>query len=142
MNIKIITSEKDRQDVYAVRKTVFVDEQNVPIEEEVDDHENSSTHFLCTINHQAIGAGRLRFENDYGKLERICILKDFRGNSYGQQLIKEMEKEIQRQGYRNAKLSSQTHAIAFYENLGYQAISDVYMDAGIPHVMMKKSLSC
>lgn len=141
MNIKIATTEKEKQQIQKVRKTVFVDEQNVPIEEEIDGHEESSIHFLCQVDEQAIGAGRLRFESDYGKLERICVLKPFRGQSYGKQIIQAIENEIKQQNVHNAKLGAQTHAISFYENLGYEIVSDVFMDAGIPHVMMKKSLS-
>jgi|SRR5690625_174486 len=141
MNIKIATTEEEKQQVYTVRKTVFVDEQNVPVEEEIDGHEASSIHFLCQVGEQAIGAGRLRFESDYGKLERICVLKPFRSQSYGKQIIQSMENEIKKQSFQIAKLGAQTHAITFYENLGYEIVSDVFMDAGIPHVMMEKSLS-
>src|SRR5690625_397510 len=141
MNIKIATTEEEKQQVHTVRKTVFVDEQNVPIEEEIDGHEQSSIHFLCQVNEQAIGAGRLRFENDYGKLERICVLKSFRGQSYGKQIIQSIENEIKNQNFHIAKLCAQTHATAFYENLGYEIVSDVFMDASIPHVIMENSLS-
>lgn len=141
MNIKIATTEEEKQQVYTVRKTVFVDEQNVPVEEEIDGYEESSIHFLCQVNEQTIGAGRLRFENNYGKLERICVLKSFRGQSYGKQIIQAIENEIKKQKFHIAKLGAQTHAITFYENLGYEIISNVFMDAGIPHVMMRKFLS-
>src|SRR5690625_8004945 len=118
MNIKIATTEEEKQQVYTVRKTVFVDEQNVPVEEEIDGHEASSIHFLCQVGEQAIGAGRLRFESDYGKLERICVLKPFRSQSYGKHIIQTMVNEIKKQSFQLTKIGEHNHAITINYNMG------------------------
>jgi predicted GNAT family N-acyltransferase len=140
VNIMQVTTKDEKQHVFQVRKTVFVDEQQVPIEMEIDEHEADAIHFLCTENGKAVGASRLRFVGAYGKLERISVLKDFRGRSYGKKIIEAMEKRIITEGYQKAKLNAQTHAIDFYEKLDYKVISDEFMDAGIPHVTMIKVL--
>lgn len=136
-----IANEKEIPTVYNIRKTVFVDEQHVPMDLEIDEFEVDALHFICYQNDDhAVGASRLRFIDDYGKLERICVLKEFRGLSLGKQLIHHMEAAIIQHGFHKAKLNAQSHAIAFYSNLGYEVVSGEFMDAGIPHVTMIKSL--
>src|SRR5699024_9370756 len=105
-----------------------------------DEHEDEAIHFLGELNGKAIAASRLRWVDGYGKLERICVLKNERGNGYGKQLIQAMEREIVKNGGQKAKLNAQKHAEKFYKQLGYQTVSDQFMDAGIPHVKMVKQL--
>nr|WP_239544617.1 GNAT family N-acetyltransferase [Virgibacillus halotolerans] len=119
---------------------VFVEEQKVPAEEELDEYDKTSTHFIGYEGNEVIATSRLRFADDYGKLERICILKDHRGKSHGSHMIEAMEAAITEKGYTKAKLNAQTHAIAFYKRLGYEVVSGEFMDAGIPHVTMIKQL--
>ncbi|PKR79355.1 GNAT family N-acetyltransferase [Halalkalibacillus sediminis] len=141
MNIKQVESRQQLEDAYNIRKIVFVEEQNVPMEEEMDEHDETSIHFVgYDPEGKPVAASRLRFVDEYGKLERICVLKDVRGNHYGQQIIGEMEKRILIEGYQKAKLNGQTHAEDFYKNLGYETVSGEFMDAGIPHVTMIKKL--
>ncbi|GAA0444867.1 GNAT family N-acetyltransferase [Virgibacillus sp. AGTR] len=140
MNIKVVTSQEEIEQAFYVRTVVFVDEQNVPPEEELDAHDESSTHFVVYDDDKPIAASRLRFVDSYGKLERICVLKTYRGKAIGKQLIQAMEAVILEKGYHKAKLNGQTHAEKFYQRLGYKTISGEFMDAGIPHVTMVKEL--
>jgi len=141
MKIKIVTTDQEQKEAYRIRKTVFVDEQNVPMDLEIDEHEETSIHFIAySDKNEVVGASRLRFVDEYGKLERICVLKPFRGKSFGKKIIVQMEQEIVNNGYKKAKLHAQTHAKEFYERLGYEVMSDEFMDAGIPHVAMTKEL--
>lgn len=140
MNIQIAEIDKQREQAYHVRMVVFVEEQKVPVDEELDAYDEEAIHFIGYQHKLPIAAGRLRFTDDYGKLERICILKPKRGNSYGKQLIQEMEETILSHGYAKAKLGAQIQAQGFYQRLGYETISDEFLDAGIPHVMMEKEL--
>lgn len=141
MKIKIAKIDKEREDAFRIRETVFVQEQNVPPEEELDQFDETATHFVGYEDGISIAASRLRFLDDSGKLERICVLKPYRLKSYGKQIIKAMEEEILNKGYSQAKLNAQTHATTFYEQLGYEIISEEFIDAGIPHVTMIKKLS-
>nr|WP_026680670.1 GNAT family N-acetyltransferase [Priestia megaterium] len=140
MNIKVVTSQEEIEQAFYVRTVVFVDEQNVPPEEELDAHDESATHFVVYDDDKPIAASRLRFVDSYGKLERICVLKTYRGKAIGKQLIQAMEAVILEKGYHKAKLNGQTHAEKFYQRLGYKTISGEFMDAGIPHVTMVKEL--
>src|SRR5699024_5654245 len=117
---------------FQLRTTVFIHEQNVPPEEEIDSFDKEAIHFIGYNDDVPVAASRLRFVEKYGKLERICVLKEQRGKGYGKQLIQAMEKEILKNGYKKAKLNAQTHATEFYEQLGYKIISEEFMDAGIP----------
>ncbi|HLS61458.1 MAG TPA: GNAT family N-acetyltransferase [Virgibacillus sp.] len=141
MNIKIATSKEERNRVFQIRKSVFVEEQQVPLELELDEYEDDAIHFIGIQDDMPMAASRLRWSGEYGKLERICILKHLRGQSYGKQLIEAMEQTIQEHGYSKAILGAQTHAVSFYERLGYQVVSEEFIDAGIPHVIMSKALT-
>ncbi|MFD1040693.1 GNAT family N-acetyltransferase [Virgibacillus byunsanensis] len=141
MDIKIIQTNEEREQAYQVRTVVFVEEQKVPPEEEVDQHEEEAIHFVGYEDGKPIAASRLRLVESYGKLERICVMKEHRGKSYGSQIIQAMEDEISKNGYKKAKLNAQTHAEDFYQHLGYETISGEFMDAGIPHVTMVKQLN-
>lgn len=141
MIIKVAETKEEKEQAYQVRTTVFVEEQKVPPEEELDEYDETAIHFIGYENNEAIAASRLRFVDEYGKLERICVQKEHRGKSYGKAVIQAMETVIKEKGYSKAKLNAQTHAEAFYEKLGYKTVSGEFMDAGIPHVtMIKESL--
>lgn len=129
------------KDALHVRRTVFIEEQHVPEEEEIDKFEQDATHFVLYDGEKPVGAGRFRTIDDgVGKIERICILPQYRGRGAGKQLMETIEMFAKEQGIRKVKLNAQTHAEPFYQKLGYDTVSDVFMDAGIPHVTMVKSL--
>jgi predicted GNAT family N-acyltransferase len=141
MEIRKALTKKELDDAYFVRMTVFVEEQKVPEEEELDTFDETSIHFVGYTDGRPAAASRLRFVDEYGKLERICILKEHRGKHYGKQLMNVMEEAVKENGYDKAKLNAQTHAVGFYEGAGYKVISEEFMDAGIPHVTMVKELN-
>lgn len=140
MHVKIVENEQELQDSYFVRKTVFVEEQNVSVEEEIDEHEESATHFVLYNSATPIGAGRFRMLDGIGKVERICVLKDYRGTGAGKVVMNGIEQFACNQGIESLKLNAQTHAIPFYSKLGYEVVSEEFLDAGIPHKTMKKTL--
>ncbi|MFD1852101.1 GNAT family N-acetyltransferase [Oceanobacillus bengalensis] len=140
MNIKVVETKEEREQAYQVRMKVFVEEQKVPEELELDELEDTAIHFLGLEDEHPVVASRLRFVDEYGKLERICVLKEYRGKSYGKDIIQAMELAAIRKGYKKSKLNAQTHAEEFYKKLGYKTISSEFMDAGIPHVTMVKEL--
>lgn len=140
MDIKIVETKQEREQAYRVRTVVFVEEQHVPPEEELDQYDEEAIHIIGHVENRPVAASRLRFVDSYGKLERICVLASDRGKSYGKMIIQQMETEIKNNGFDKAKLNAQTHAEAFYERLGYETISGEFIDAGIPHVTMVKNL--
>src|SRR5699024_9024873 len=110
MIVRIASTKKERNDAFQVRMEVFVDEQQVPPEEELDAHDETAIHFIGYVEDKAVAASRLRFVDNYGKLERICVLASQRGKDFGKLIMDEMESVITSKGYKHAKLHAQVHA--------------------------------
>lgn len=138
MNVEIVTTKEQLQDAFKVRRQVFVEEQQVPEEEEIDQYDNECTHFVLYDQEMPIGAGRFRNLDGIGKVERICVLSSSRGTGAGILIMDKIEQYAKQHNYSALKLNAQTQAIPFYDKLGYEIISDEFMDAGIPHRTMKK----
>jgi len=143
--IQSISSAKEMEDALSVRKAVFIVEQEVPADLEIDEHDepNSKTaHFVVYKDEQPVGASRLRpYAPGVGKIERVAILKSERGTGLGRQIMLAMEDAAHAEGYQTLKLNAQTHAQRFYEKLGYEAHGDIFDDAGIEHIAMVKTIS-
>ncbi|WP_409254293.1 GNAT family N-acetyltransferase [Bacillus sp. SCS-153A] len=133
-------TDQELQDAMQVRKEVFVGEQNVPMEEEIDEFENASDHFVLYDEGEPVGAGRFRMKEGLGKVERICVLSRTRGKGAGKQIMTYIEEHARNKEIPALILNAQTHAIPFYESLGYSVTSEEFLDAGIPHKSMKKIL--
>ena len=142
MIVTVVNNRIDKKHVLNIRHAVFVNEQKVPIEEEIDEFDESDSviHLLGTHQSTQIAASRIRFVDNYAKLERIAVLKEFRGKQFGADMVKAMEEVILTEDCIHAVLNAQTYAEEFYKKLGYTKISDVFMDAGIPHITMDKKL--
>lgn len=141
MNVKLVSTQQELDDAFSIRKKVFIEEQKVPAEEEIDQYEDDCVHFvLYNGENQPSGAGRFRVVDGYGKVERICVLKDQRKTGAGKAIMNAIEKYAQENGLQKLKLNAQTHAIPFYSGLGYDTVSEEFLDAGIPHKTMVKSI--
>ncbi len=140
MEVKIVSNEQELQDAFNVRTAVFVHEQHVPMEEEIDEYDNSATHFVLYDEETPAGAGRFRIVDGIGKVERICVLKENRKSGSGKAIMDKIEAYAKEQGISMLKLNAQTHAIPFYDKLDYNVISDEFLDAGIPHRTMVKNI--
>lgn len=139
--IKKVDTEKEYQDALHIRKTVFIEEQNVPVEDEIDAYETEATHFIA-YNDEAkpLATARYRIVDDVVKVERVAVSKAARGLGLGKKLMAYLESEAMQHGYRTFKLGAQTHAIPFYQALGYEPYGEEYIDAGIPHYDMYKKV--
>ena len=140
-NVKIVETEKEHADAFAVRKKVFVEEQGVPLHLECDAYDATATHFIMYEDNEPAGAARLRSIEDHtAKIERVCILQSQRGKKLGALIMKEMENYAMSIGLQKLKLHAQSYAVPFYEKLGFTVTSPEFMDAGIPHRAMEKSI--
>ncbi|WP_346797408.1 GNAT family N-acetyltransferase [Halomonas sp. Bachu 37] len=122
----------------AIRQRVFIDEQEVPQEEEWDGLDPQCRHFLAYRGSQALGTARLLPD---GHIGRVAVLLEGRGKGVGRALMEAAIVCAQRHGHSRVVLSAQTHALAFYESLGFIAQGDEFLDAGIPHREMVLKLS-
>jgi predicted GNAT family N-acyltransferase len=142
LNVIIAETDQQLEDGFHVRREVFIKEQHVPEEEEIDGYEEEATHFVLYDDQaQPVGAGRLRtISTDVGKIERICIMKQARDTGAGKLLMESIESFAHKVGVHKLKLNAQTHAEGFYERLGFKTVSERFFDAGIPHVTMVKTI--
>ncbi len=142
--IMIITDPKDQEKAYGIRRAVFVKEQNVPEELELDtyDKQESTKHVLLVDQEQnAVGTARFRpYSDGVLKIERVAVLAKERGNGSGKMIMKAIEAEARKIGYQSMKLSAQVHARNFYERLGFEAKGEIYLEAGIEHIDMLKTI--
>ena len=128
-------------DAMNIRYEVFVNEQNVPEDVEIDNLEDKSHHLVLYEEDQPIGTARIYHRGDgIYKIQRVAVLKEFRNLGFGAELIRECERKIQELRGTKITLGAQIHALSFYEKLGYQAEGPEFMDAGIPHREMTKRL--
>ncbi|MFW5949740.1 MAG: GNAT family N-acetyltransferase [archaeon] len=131
----------DRENAYDVRWTVFVEEQGVDPDIEIDEHEDEAIHFVAYAEDEPVGAARLREpEPGVGKVERLAVLQTHRGNGLGEALMNAVEREARERGLTTLILHGQLRVAEFYEYLGYERVSGEFMEAGIPHVEMVKEI--
>ncbi|MEA2118174.1 GNAT family N-acetyltransferase [Halovibrio sp. HP20-50] len=121
-----------------IRRIVFIDEQNVPQEEEWDGLDPECQHFLAMLDGQPVGTARLLPDAHIG---RVAVLADARGSGIGVLLMKAAIEAARHAGHTQVALSAQVHALAFYEQLGFATHGEAFLDAGIPHREMTLSLA-
>ncbi|MBM1689606.1 GNAT family N-acetyltransferase [Sulfitobacter geojensis] len=122
-----------------LRRVVFVDEQGVSETDEIDDLDDVCLHLLAVENDIPVGAARVHITKGLAKIGRVCVLKSHRGTGLGASLIRKAL-DVSRGKAAQAKLGAQTHAIGFYETLGFTASGPIFDDAGIPHRNMLRDL--
>ncbi|WP_307201044.1 GNAT family N-acetyltransferase [Paenibacillus harenae] len=140
-----ITNKEQLELAFDIRKEVFVKEQGVAEEVEIDEYDQldgRTSHVLVYYENKPAGTGRVRIDEETktAKLQRICVRAAYRKYGIGKAIMDRLEQLAKRDGATNAKLHGQTDAEGFYVRLGYRTASDVFMEEGIPHVLMVKEL--
>ncbi|NLR90960.1 GNAT family N-acetyltransferase [Flammeovirga agarivorans] len=128
--------------VMQIRKTVFVDEQQIDISLEFDDIEVEAYHLIVLDNGRPAGVCRF-FKTEEGyKMGRFAVLKEFRGQGIGNALIQASLSEIEDIAEDGSKiyLHAQTYVTKFYEEEGFNIEGDEFMEDGIPHVLMVQTI--
>ncbi|MBO1204569.1 MULTISPECIES: GNAT family N-acetyltransferase [Staphylococcus] len=138
---KIVNTSDMLNDAYEIRKKVFVLEQGVPLENEIDQFESSSTHVIGYDNLQSpFATGRFRTYKNGAKIERVAILASHRKLGYGKSLMQFIEAAAKEADYHTLTLNAQCHAQHFYETLGYTTFGDVFLEENIEHIVMTKTI--
>jgi len=136
-----ISVTQDLETCFALRHTVFVLEQRVPVAEEQDELDAIATHLLAVSEGTSIGTARIVAQGEVAKIGRVCVLRSARGTGLGAALITAAVETAQSMpGITAAKLGAQVHALGFYRKLGFTAQGPVYLDAGIEHRDMVRDL--
>ncbi|MGB3287915.1 MAG: GNAT family N-acetyltransferase [Burkholderiaceae bacterium] len=140
-NIKVIVGDWTtcRQDAMAIRHQVFVLEQHVPLELELDSNDPHCTHAVAYDEQgRALGTGRLLPDAHIG---RMAVRSDCRSAGIGSMLLAALIEEARRRHHLEVVLSAQLHAQNFYARHGFVPEGATYMDAGIEHVTMRRALT-
>lgn len=136
MDIRVTSFEESERDIRSVRDAVFGEEQGVNRELDWDGGDPGCIHVVATESGgNAIGTGRMRPD---GRIGRLAVLRGWRGRGVGAGMIEALVVSARRLGLARVYLHAQTHAIPFYERLGFEKDGPEFIEAGIPHVNMIK----
>lgn len=128
-----------------IRRKVFIEEKNVPENIEIDEHDilgGKCEHFMIGAKAGAIGTLRcMRLDESTIKLQRFCILPQWRGAGIGRKMLEFVEEYYSSKSVSRIELDAKFEVAPFYEKCGYTVISDRFLEAGIPHVKMAKEIS-
>ncbi|NEQ44569.1 MAG: GNAT family N-acetyltransferase [Leptolyngbya sp. SIOISBB] len=123
--------------VHTVRTEVFVHEQKIPVELEIDNLDLVSQHVLAMYDGCPVGTGRL---TPHGRIGRVAVSRPLRRQGVGLCIMEQLLELARQHNHREVVLSAQQHAVEFYEKLGFQCEGDTFLDVGIWHVTMRKRL--
>jgi len=135
--IHIVDWHDEQDALQAIRRSVFIDEQHVPKELEWDGRDNECSQFLARVNSIPVATARLTAD---GQIGRMAVLKRYRGKGVGSRLLSAVIEQARHQGFKQVFLHAQVNVIPFYEQYGFTAEGELFMDAGIEHRTMKKDL--
>lgn len=137
IEIKQVSWQKHKEDLSTIRRQVFIEEQNVPEELEWDEYDESSIHFLATIEQKVIAVARLKPD---GQIGRMAVLAEYRKQGTGSELLHFILQVATSKNFDKVYLHAQTTAIPFYEKQGFIIQGDIFYEANIPHRGMLKKI--
>jgi predicted GNAT family N-acyltransferase len=137
LEVRLLDWPAAQAEAKPIRFDVFVDEQRVPAEIELDEHDAHCVHALAYVDGRAVGTGRLLPD---GHIGRMAVLRPDRGKGIGKAVLRALIDAARRRGDREVLLSAQVHAVGFYRAEGFEPEGPVYEEAGIPHQAMRREL--
>jgi predicted GNAT family N-acyltransferase len=136
LRIKRVSSRKELEQAFAIRLRVFVREQGVPKEIEMDRDDKRAFHFLAFAGNQAVGTARVVMRHRSAKIGRMAVLKNRRGRGVGRRLLRHAVLTAKKQRAQKIYLHAQVPVIGFYEAMAFRCVGAVFKEAGIPHRKM------
>ncbi|MCE5222700.1 GNAT family N-acetyltransferase [bacterium] len=136
MVVKVVSTEEERQSAFDLRTEVFVREQHVPTELELDELDKTATHVIAMEDNQVVGCGRIIMEGSTAWIGRVAVKKNYRGRKVGKRLMETMMQISVDRGAKTISLHAQIQVEPFYRKLGYIPHGKTFMDAGIEHIEM------
>ena len=122
-------------EIRSIRNNVFTTEQQIDENLDFDGQDRDAIHVLVSRQGRYVGTGRMLAD---GHIGRLAVLKEFRGQGLGAEAVRALVKEAENRGMDRVYLESQTHAIGFYEKLGFSTYGEPYVEANIEHVHMER----
>ena len=139
LNVRLAYWKDDEQALRNIREQVFIKEQNVPAELEWDEQDPICTHAIAeTATGNVLGVGRLLAD---GQIGRMAVLKEARAHGVGEAVLQYLMAQAKAQGMTDVWLHGQTHAVPFYQRYGFVSEGTGFMEADIPHFMMRCELT-
>lgn len=132
--IRVANWKQDKDCLQKIRRQVFIEEQKVPETLEWDEYDNTSTHFLVTMDNQAIATARLKPD---GQIGRMAVLKAYRNQGIGNRLLQFVLLTVSSLGIKQVYLHAQLAALHFYEKQGFKPQGELFYEADIPHKKMQ-----
>ncbi len=132
-----IANEKEKNDIFDLRIEVFVNEQKVPREIELDEEDASATHIVAYKDGVCVGCGRIIIEGNNGHLGRFAVKKNMRSLGIGAKVCRFAIDYCIKNNCSRIWLNGQTQAKGFYEKLGFKPVGKTFFEAGIEHIQME-----
>lgn len=127
--------------IAAIRKTVFQEEQGVDTALEFDGKDDICEHLIAYLDGQAVGTARIRYlDNQTVKIERLAVLSPARGRGIGQKIMEQTLELIAKKNITEVIVHAQIYIKSLYQKLGFIQVGDIFEEAGIPHIEMKKNI--
>ena len=136
LKIKRVSSQLELVQVFTIRIRVFVREQRVPAEIELDTDDQRAIHFLAISSGRAVGTARVVIRHGEAKIGRMAVLKSYRRKGVGAALLKRTILAAKKLHARRIYLNAQVAVTGFYERMGFRAVGSVFDEAGITHRKM------
>lgn len=140
LHIKIATTKPEIQNIFDIRRKVFVQEQGFTEEEEFDEYDDSAEasteHVIVNYRGKAIGCARVRWVEDKIQLERIALLKPYRGKGFGKEIVEFMVDYAKKQNPKEIYANTQLSLYDFYIKLGFKPRGKVFKECCIDHIRM------
>jgi len=136
LKIKRVSSQLELVQIFTIRIRVFVREQRVPVEIELDADDQHAIHFLATSSGKAVGTARVVMRHGDAKIGRMAVLKSYRRRGVGAALLKRAVLAAKRLRARRIYLHAQVAVTGFYERMGFRAVGRVFDEAEIAHLKM------
>jgi predicted GNAT family N-acyltransferase len=136
-----VTASDRPGDAHAIRRTVFVEEQDISEAAEFDDLDESARHFVARVGSDLAGTARVRLRDaETAKIERVAVLPEYRGRGVGESVMRAAHVYARDEDRSRVLVHAQTRVAEFYESLGYESLGPVEDETGIPHVEMLRDL--
>lgn len=133
---KQIQTNQELDEAHYIRRTVFMEEQNVPEDVEWDEYEDSATHFICRLGDKAVGTARISFFGNSAKLERVAVLKEYRRQGIGRAIMDYLIEYSKQKSAETIYSHVQLHARKFYEKMDFIGEGETFFEGGIEHIKM------
>ncbi len=138
--IRIVTTKDEMIDSYLIRNNVFLIEQQINPSLEFEEDDKLATHFVKYVDNTAVSTARILVNDKVVKIGRVATLKEHRKKGYSSEILKCIEDYSISKKYKVIRLGAQVYVKDFYLKLGYEAYGEVFLDAGIKHIMMEKKI--